>query len=93
MSRTVEFRAVRSRKKICATLAQVRLAMDADPAKTAVMSVVRQLARQGLAQWTALGNGIVELTLFSGEVFHLDDTSVTRVVSCTNRALTQFESK
>jgi hypothetical protein len=71
---------VRYRKKI-GTLAQERLTTEvyADPAKTAVMSFVRQLARQGLAQWTALGNGIIELTLFSGEVFHLDETSVTRV--------------
>jgi hypothetical protein len=81
MSRTIEVRAVRRRKKICATLAQGRLAKDvyADPAKTAVMSFVRQLAREGLAQWAALGNGIIELNLRSGEVFHFDETSVTRI--------------
>jgi hypothetical protein len=72
---------VRHRKKISVTLVEERLAtaIYGDPAKTAVMSFVRQLARKDLAQWTALDNGIVELTLFSGEVFHLDDTSVTRV--------------
>ena len=71
---------MRCRKKI-GTSAQERLTtgVDGDPAKTAVMSFVRQLARQGLAQSTALGNGIIELTLFSGEVFHVDETSVTRV--------------
>jgi hypothetical protein len=81
MSRTIEVRAVRRRKKICATLAQDWLATGVypDPAKTAVMSFVRQLTRRDLAQWTALGNGIIELTLLSGEVFHLDETSVTRV--------------
>jgi hypothetical protein len=81
MSRTIEVRAVRHRKKLCATLARDRLATDAyaDPAKTAVISFVQQLARQGLARWTAPGNGIIELTLFSGEVFHLDEASVTRV--------------
>jgi hypothetical protein len=80
MSRTIEVRAVRCRKKI-GPLAQERLATDAyvDPAKTAIMSHVRQLAKQGLAQRTALRNGIIELTLFSGEVFYLDETSVTRV--------------
>jgi hypothetical protein len=80
MSRTIGVRTVRCRKKID-KLTQKQLATDvyADPAKTAVMSFVSQLARQGLAQWTALGNGIIELTLFSGEVFHLDETSVTRV--------------
>ena len=51
----------------------------ADPAKTAVMSCARLVTRQGLAQWTALGNGIFELTLFSGEIFHLDETSITRI--------------
>jgi hypothetical protein len=81
MSRTIEVRAVRCRKKISVTLVQEWLATGvyADPAKTAVKSFVRQLARQGLAQWTALGNGIIELTLVSGEVFHLDETTVTRV--------------
>ena len=72
---------MRRRKKIYATLAQESLATDAtaDPAKTAIMSFLRQLARQGLAKRTALGNGIIELTLCSGEVFHLGDISVTRV--------------
>jgi hypothetical protein len=81
MSRTIEVRAVRRRKKIRATLARERLATDANgnPAKTAVMTFVGHLARQGFARWAALGNGIIELTLFSGEVFHLDETSVTRV--------------
>jgi hypothetical protein len=80
MSRTIGVRAVRCRKKIAA-LGQERLARDvyADPAKTAIMSFVRQLAKQGIAQRTALGNGTIELTLFSGEVFYLDETSVTRV--------------
>jgi hypothetical protein len=80
MSRTIEVRTVRCRKKID-TLTQKRLMTEvyADPAKTAVMSFVSQLARQGLAQWTGLSNGIIEATLFSGEVFHLDETSVTRV--------------
>jgi len=81
MSRTIEVRAVRGRKRIYVTLVQERFATGvyADPANAAVMSFVRQLARQGLAQWTALSNGIIEVTLFSGEVFHLDETSVTRV--------------
>jgi hypothetical protein len=80
MSRAIKVRAARYRKKI-GTLAQVQRVTDvyADPAKTAVMSCARQLTRQGLAQWTALGNGIFELTLFSGEIFHLDETSVTRI--------------
>ena len=79
MSRTIEVRAVRRRKKIGPTLKRLTTGVYADPAKTAVMSFARQLAREGLAQWTALGNGIVEFTLLSGEVFHLGETSVTRV--------------
>jgi len=83
MSRTIEVRAVGRRKKICPTFAQERLATKADagadPAKTAVMLFVRRLARQDFARWTALGDGIIELTLFSGEVFRFDETSVTRV--------------
>jgi hypothetical protein len=43
------------------------------------MSLFSQLAERGLARSTAPGNGIVEFMLFSGEVFHLDETSVTRV--------------
>ena len=80
MSRAIKVRAARCRKKI-GTLAQQRRATDlcADQAKTAVMSYARQVTRQGLAQWTVLGNGIFELTLFSGEIFHLDETSVTRI--------------
>jgi hypothetical protein len=80
MSRAIKVRAARCRKKI-GTLAQQRRARDvyADPAKTAVMSYAWQVTRQGLAEWTALGNGIFELTLFSGEIFHLDETSVTRI--------------
>ena len=80
MSRAIKVRAARCRKKI-GTLAQQRRAtvVCADQAKTAVMSYARQVTRQGLAQWTALGNGIFELTLFSGEIFHLDETSVTRI--------------
>ena len=80
MSRAIKVRAARCRKKI-GTLAQQRRATDvcADQAKTAVMSYARQVTRQGLAQWTALDNGIFELTLFSGEIFHLDETSVTRI--------------
>ena len=81
MSHTIEVRTTRGRKTIYVTLAQERLPTDvyADPAKTAVMSFVRQLARQGFARRTALCNGVIELTLVSGEVFHLDETSVTRV--------------
>jgi hypothetical protein len=81
MSRTIEVRAVRGRKRIYVTLVQERFATGvyADPANAAVMSFVRQLARQGLARRTALCNGVIELTLVSGEVFHLDETSVTRV--------------
>ena len=70
---------MRRRKKIRATLERLTTGVYADPAKTAVMTFARQLAREGLAQWTALGNGIVEFTLLSGEVFHLGETSVTRV--------------
>lgn len=80
MPRAIKVRAARCRKKI-GTLAQHRRAggVYADPAKTAVMSYARQVTRQGIARWTALGNGIFELTLFSGEIFHLDETSVTRI--------------
>ena len=80
MSRTIEVRSALCRKKL-GTPAQEWRATDvyADPAKTAVMSCARLVTRQGLAQWTALGNGIFELTLFSGEIFHLDKTSVTRI--------------
>ena len=59
MSRTIGVRAVRRRKKIGATLERLTTGVYPDPSKTAVVSFARQLAREGLAQWTAIGNGIV----------------------------------
>jgi hypothetical protein len=39
-----------------------------------------RLVRGGLARWSRAGDGVIELTLSSGEVFHLGRTSITRIV-------------
>jgi len=53
---------------------------DADPAKAAVMAYVERLARDGFARCSEADNGVIELALSSGEVFHLGKTSITRIV-------------
>ena len=52
----------------------------ADPAKAAVMTSVERLVRDGLALCSELDSGALELTLLTGEVFHLGRTSVTRII-------------
>jgi hypothetical protein len=52
----------------------------ADHAKAAVMAYVERLARDGFARCSEADNGVIELTLSSGEVFHLGKTSITRIV-------------
>jgi len=68
-------------KEICskAEAHGIRGKRCADPAKAAVMAYVERLARDGLACCSKL-DGVIELTLASGEVFHLGKTSVTRVI-------------
>jgi hypothetical protein len=53
---------------------------DADPAKAAVMAYVKRLVRDGFGRCFEADNGVIELTLTSGEVFHLGETSITRIV-------------
>jgi hypothetical protein len=52
----------------------------ADPAKTAVMAYMERLVRDGLAWRSETDSGAIELTLSSGEVFHIRETSVTRII-------------
>jgi len=52
----------------------------ADPAKAAVMAYVERLVRDGLASCSKVDSGVIELTLASGEVFHLGEEAVTRIV-------------
>jgi hypothetical protein len=80
MPRRSGIQAVRRHKK-APTSAPERITTlaYANPVKMVVMSLFGQLAEQGLARSMAPGNGLVEFMLFSGEVFHLDETSVTRV--------------
>jgi hypothetical protein len=70
------------RKNISPTASQgaCRKRRCADPAKAAVMAYVERLARDGLASRAEIGNGATELTLSSGEIFHLGRTSITRIV-------------
>jgi hypothetical protein len=44
------------------------------------MAHVQRLVHAGLAWCCEMENGVIELTLCSGEVFHLGKTSVRRIV-------------
>jgi len=71
------------RKEICDTAAThhplgKRCYVDAP--RAAVMAYVKQLVRDGFAQCAKRGNGAIELTLSTGEVFHLGKTSITRII-------------
>jgi hypothetical protein len=71
------------RKKTCSRAARDGTPVKrryADPAKAAVMAYVERLVRNGFARCVEADNGVIELTLSSGEVFHLGKTSVTRIV-------------
>jgi hypothetical protein len=50
-----------------------------DHAKTEIIKCFNSFVKAGLAQWGALANGDVEFRLLSGEVFHLNQTTITRV--------------
>jgi glycerol-3-phosphate cytidylyltransferase len=68
-------------KKVCSTANDApRKRRFADPAKAAVMVYVERLVRNGLAWCSEMDDGIIELTLSSGEVFHLGKASVTRII-------------
>ena len=68
-------------KKVCNSALRTRGKRRlADPAKATVLIYIERLVRDGLACCSEVDNGIVELTLSSGEVFHLGKTSVTRII-------------
>jgi hypothetical protein len=48
-------------------------------AKTEIMAYLKLVLETGFARQAELGNGDIELTLLSGEVFHLSETSITRI--------------
>jgi len=52
----------------------------ADPAKALVMSHIDRLVSDACAEWSLLDTGDVELRLLSGEIFHLADTTITRII-------------
>jgi hypothetical protein len=70
-------------KKLCSTAATHGTRgkrRRADPAKTAVMAYMERLVRDGLAWRSETDSGAIELTLSSGEVFHIGETSFTRII-------------
>jgi hypothetical protein len=50
----------------------------ASPAKEYVLSCLSLLARDGIAEWRALGNGDVELRFTIGEIYILGDKVIIR---------------
>jgi hypothetical protein len=60
----------------------IRLLADrvsGDPGKTEVIKYLASIVNDGFGRCVALANGDVELTLSSGETFHLGRTTITRV--------------
>jgi hypothetical protein len=51
-----------------------------EPTKALVMAYVERLARGGIVRYREIDNGVIELTIWSGEVFELGETSVTRII-------------
>jgi hypothetical protein len=51
----------------------------ADPSKAFVIAQFWQLAADGLAEWSPMRDGNVELRLSTGEAFLLGNTFVTRI--------------
>jgi hypothetical protein len=47
--------------------------------KAAVMALIGRLVNDGVAELNRLTNGDIELSLRSGEVFHLNEAAITRV--------------
>lgn len=43
------------------------------------MAEIGELVRNGFADWASLGNGDIQLRLFTGETLHLGENSITRV--------------
>jgi hypothetical protein len=75
-------RAEKCPRKICGSAAPrdpLAERVHGDPAKGLVMLHIGQLVGNGFAEWVASGNGDIELTLSSGEVFHLGEESITRI--------------
>ena len=52
---------------------------DQDVAKALVMAGVGRIVEDGGAVLIPLQSGVLELRLLSGEIFHLGETTVTRI--------------
>ena len=50
-----------------------------DPAKTLVMTHLRRLVSDGLAEWHMLENGDIRLRLLTGQTYLLRKTTVIRI--------------
>ncbi|OAF08486.1 hypothetical protein [Bradyrhizobium neotropicale] len=50
-----------------------------DPDKARVVAYFRGLVADGLAQWHALDDGTVRLSLNTGEIYLLKETAITRI--------------
>ena len=53
---------------------------DDEAAKTLVMAEVVRIVEEGRAAMTRLESGLIELRFTTGEVFHLGDAGITRIV-------------
>ena len=64
-------------------LLALSIQFHADPAKALVFHYLSELASEGRAAWTLLGDGDIELKFLTGEVFILGETSIARVACAT----------
>jgi hypothetical protein len=53
---------------------------DLNAAKTLFMTEVAHIVEDGRGELAMLGSGVIELRLAAGEIFHLGEHSVTRIV-------------
>lgn len=65
--------------KLAKIAAQSASPAHADPIKEFVIAHFWQLAADGLAEWSPMRDGNVELRLSTGETFLLGNTSMTRI--------------
>jgi len=53
---------------------------DDQAAKALVMAEIMRIVEEGRAAMTQLESGLIELRFVTGEVFHLGDEGITRIV-------------
>jgi hypothetical protein len=78
-SRTAPNERLDKRACIEATSAAIAALVQSDPAKIKVMNYCCKLVAEGFAEWQTLENGTIRLRLITGEMYLLEQATVTRI--------------